>query len=102
MSGSIRVSGETWSAATWLFDWILAQLASSTDDPTLEGLLREITEENLSWLAVNELPRSHEQHILHWLREKLLNSASDQLPQSMTGREGALAHLRALADMVSE
>ncbi|HSY15742.1 MAG TPA: hypothetical protein VK816_07135 [Jatrophihabitantaceae bacterium] len=101
MSGSVRVDGKIWSAATWLFDWTLAQLASSIDDVMLSNLLREITEQNTGWSPVDELPPSQQQYVVRWLGERLVTSASDQLPYSMAGREGVLAHLQELADLVA-
>src|SRR3954447_4526141 len=46
MAGTIEISSVSrWSAASWLFDWVLRSIAATTNDPKLAAELLEIVEE---------------------------------------------------------
>lgn len=103
MSGTISLSAEIrWSAASWLFDWVLESLAGAVEDAELAGELRSIVDENIGWLGLNDLKRGQVDEIREIFRGTLRLLADQTFPIAMAGREDALRHVDELIRMASE
>lgn len=102
MSGTIAVGEDCrWSAANWLFDWVLNFLAERADAPPTSSRIREIVEENLGWLDLADFSSSTRVRILGQLRHELGGLAEAELPSSIPNRPAVLDHVRRLAELAS-
>ena len=50
MSGDVRLS-----VASWLFDWVLKDIAKGTGDVELAGHLTGVVDEQLGWFGLNDI-----------------------------------------------
>jgi hypothetical protein len=101
MAGMIAVTPESrWSAATWLFDWIVEFLADRVADPKLRDGLKEIVDENLGWLGLGDFGPDAEQEMRRLLHTELVTEADKQFSPTMPNRADAIGHLRELAEAV--
>lgn len=95
MAGTIEVRlGEQWTAASWLFDWVLLHVASEVSDLEFAGHLHGIVDENLGFLSlpeVNEPRRSQFRDAVAAVHIVAANTWRD-----FDGREGAMDHINAL------
>jgi hypothetical protein len=56
MAGSIEVDGQLWTAASWLFDWVLNRIVDDAEvDQYVAVMVREIVDENLGWFSLRDL-----------------------------------------------
>jgi hypothetical protein len=102
MSGDIRLSTDVWwSAAGWLFDWVLRDIASSTRDVELAGHLNGIVGEHLGFFGLDDIIPAQRREARRIIAERLVADADRQFPVDMPGRPGALGHLRDLVAMAS-
>ncbi len=102
MSGTVEVSaGTRWSAASWLFDWVLMSTASMTSDPKLATQLSEIVEENLGWVSLSDLASAQRDEFRRVVSGDLLMKAHGDLPADLTERAVVLELIGALARAVS-
>lgn len=100
MAGTIVVcEGQRWSAASWLFDWVVDFLAIAVDNFTLSERLRGVIQENIGWLDLPDLSASERQDILRIVRLELLPAAQNALPASVPNYEATLVHLESLVDI---
>jgi hypothetical protein len=98
MSGTIALSPTVrWSAASWLFDWVLNTLAEAVGDTELAAELTGVVGENLGWLGIDGLPGEQSVAVLRVLRGGLRSKAERSFPATMPGREDALRHLDELS-----
>jgi hypothetical protein len=103
MSGTISLSATTrWSAASWLFDWVLNTLAEMVEDAELAGALTGVVGENLGWLGLNDLPREQSVAKRRILRGGLRVKAEQSFPAAMPGRDDALRYLDELSRLASD
>ena len=109
MSGIIVVaSGKSWSAASWLFLWVLRTLAEESGSPELAPVLHAIEDTNVNYLVLPDLPAETRGEVEHLIRERLPVRACDQLAAvlSQPGQPvrmdvpGVLAKVQQLADLV--
>jgi len=97
MAGTIvSVRGEQWSAASWLFDWVLTTIANKITDAELSGELRGVVDENLGWLSLADFSGNQRTQILEALRSSVLPTAESELPEDLPHREEVVAHVRSL------
>jgi hypothetical protein len=89
-----------WSAATWLFDWVVNYIARTVDDPELSAQLRVIVDANLGWFGLDEVPPNLRDRVLTVLRDELVPAAQAELPPGMRARDEVIGNLRRLADLV--
>lgn len=102
MSGTIALSPAIrWSAASWLFDWVLNTLAETVDDADLSAELNEIVSENIGWLGLKDLPSEQKAAVRRILSGGLRVRAEHRFPVAMPGREDALRHLDELSRLAS-
>ena len=102
MAGTIAVTPDTrWSAATWLFDWIVMFLADHVEEPKLQAALREIVDENLGWLRLSDFGPEAERELRNLLGTRLVGEADSTFSETMPNRADAIAYLQQLADDVS-
>lgn len=100
MAGTIKFgSAVCWSAASWLFDWVLRTIAQRADDIELSAELFGIVDENLGWLALDELPANQRDQFEKVVVRELM-TASAALPADLDCRELVLSHLRSLVHML--
>ncbi|NUT20416.1 MAG: hypothetical protein HOV77_14615 [Hamadaea sp.] len=99
MSGTIEVSPQRrWSAASWLFDWTVGYLADQVTDEKLAAELREIVDENLGWLGLDDYGPDARADLVAILRDRIVPAAAVDLPGTVDDRPAVLALLRELAD----
>ena len=101
MAGTVFVGDQLWSAAGWLFDFVVAQVADSVSSPTLSSHLREIVDEHLGALSLNDLSSDDRDEVLAALGRGLHEQAAAALPIELPDRAAVLAHIAnlvALAD----
>lgn len=96
MAGTIRIGSQTWTAAGWLFDFVLTELAALVQTTELAGELRGIVAENLGWLAVDDLPPTQHDELLNTLQGPFLARVDDDLPGDLTpvNRSSVMSYLR--------
>src|SRR4051794_10616309 len=98
MAGTVSLrDGKRWSAAGWLFDWVVQFLADNVEEPGLRSELRQIVDENLGWLGLGDFGGDAERAMRELLRHRLVPAAEAAFAQDMGGREGAIELLRELA-----
>ena len=98
MSGTISLSPTIrWSAASWLFDWVLTSLAETVEDAELSAELTGIVGENLGWLGLDHLTDNQRAVLLRNLGGGLRARAERAFPAAMQGRDDALRHLHELS-----
>ena len=98
MSGTISFSPTIrWSAASWLFDWVLTSLAETVEDAELAAELTGLVGENLGWLGLNDLTDYQKAALLRILGGGLRVKAERAFPAAMQGRDDALRHLDELS-----
>jgi hypothetical protein len=102
MSGTISLSPTVrWSAASWLFDWVLTALADTVEDTELAADLTGVAGENIGWLDLNDLATDQKAAVRQILRDGLRSTAERSFPDAMPGREEVLAHLDELSRRAS-
>jgi hypothetical protein len=89
---------QLWSAAGWLFDFVVAQVADSASSPALSSHLREIVDEHLGALALNDLSSDDRDEVLAALVHGLQDRAAAALPTELPSRDAVLAPI---ADLVA-
>lgn len=101
MSGTISFSSDVrWSAASWLFDWVLRTLARDTQDTELSASLTGLVDENIGWFSLDELTPDQQAEVRRIIRDSLLGTAEREFPDAMLGRAAALSLLRGLANLL--
>lgn len=97
MAGTLSLSSDLrWSAASWLFDWVLGKIALDTEDLELSGTINGVIDENIGWFSLDELTTQQKQEVQQILRA-VAAAANREFPDSMPGRKEALNHLAELA-----
>jgi hypothetical protein len=103
MSGTISLSPTVrWSAASWLFDWVLSTLADSVQDPELSSELTEVVDQNIGWFGLEELKKDQVVEVRRLLTAALRPVAEQTFPVEMLGREAALSLLDELSNLASD
>jgi hypothetical protein len=103
MAGTIEVKPETrWSAASWLFDWVLNDLSATVQDVATAQRLQEIVRVNLGWLGVGDLPEAGRSEVLEALCRSLVDHGNRKLPAGLPNREEVLGYLRGLAGLACD
>jgi hypothetical protein len=101
VAGTIAVSPEhRWSSASWLFDWVLRTVAEQAGDPELTARLTEITDHDLGWLGLDELPDRHRQAFTTVLL-RLPDLAEEGLPPDLPSRGRTVDHVRTLTRLAT-
>jgi hypothetical protein len=97
MSGTIAITPDArWSAAGWLFDWTVDFLSRDVGDATATNHLREIIDDNIGWLSLDDLPASVRARLLERIKTTLVDAADRTLPSTLTDRDAVLDRLREL------
>jgi hypothetical protein len=100
MAGTFVVAeGQRWSAASWLFYWILRTIASHVDDPDLAAKFREIDDNNLGWFSLQDCSTAQRQRIVAILCSSLVPAAEREFRAELVSRDRLLVHLRALISL---
>ncbi|GAA1401818.1 hypothetical protein ACFQZ4_47285 [Catellatospora coxensis] len=98
MSGTIAVAPDKrWSAAGWLFEWAVEALAEDLDDDAAVATLREIIDDNLGWLGLDDLSPATRAEVLRRIRTELVDRADRELPPALPNRSEAVDLLRDLS-----
>lgn len=102
MAGDISFSPDVWwSAASWLFDWVLRDIAYGTSDVELVGHLNGIVGENLGWFGLDDITPGQRREVHRIIAERLVSDADREFPADMPGRQGALGLLKDLVAIAS-
>lgn len=103
MAGTVKSpEGQLWTAASWLFDWVVREVASELSDRELAARLQDIADNNLGWLGLAEFTDEQTKQILEVIRSSLLPAAQRGLPQEIKDRDRALEHIQTLVDLSSD
>ena len=103
MSGTISFSSTTrWSAASWLFDWVLRTVADGAEDAELAAELTGIVSENIGWLALGDLTNDQQADVRRKIRERIRIAAERGFPANMPGREDSLKLLDNLIRLAAD
>ena len=103
MAGVIVVGpDEHWSAASWLFDWVIRYLATTVQDAAAARMLEEIEREHLPGLTIGDLPDAARRGVSAALRHSIVDHAARSLPLELANRNGVLSHLQKLADLACQ
>jgi hypothetical protein len=103
MAGTIEVRPKVyWSAASWLFYWILQDLIRTVRDPATVRVLEEIDRENLGFLALHQLSDAGRAEVLGAITGSLVDHRDRIMPPSLPGRDHVLEHLRELVELARE
>ncbi len=101
MAGTVNVSpGVLWSAASWLFDWVVRDVAKHTSDAGLAGHLNGIVDENLGWFGFGDITVGQRREVRRIIAERLVDDANNGLRADMPARPSVLALLQQLADII--
>jgi hypothetical protein len=93
MAGTIECrAGVRWSAASWLFDWVLRELAAQVSNAELAGQLIGIADENLGWLDLRELPADQRAELERVFRSGELQRSARVLPHGGAGEVDRLVN----------
>ena len=96
MAGTIEVSdGVRWSAASWLFYWVVGTMAEQVGDNRVADRLHEIESQHLGTLSLDAFTKK-EASMLHDIICDLLLSRAEKEWLHFDGRDRALALLRDL------
>ncbi len=87
--------------ASWLFDWVVRTLADVVRGSATATLLYQIVDENLGWLALEDLPVADSAVLRDAIYRSLLDRAEGELPADLAGRDGVLSSLRELVELSS-
>jgi hypothetical protein len=97
MAGTIELSPDSrWSAASWLFEWVLNTLTRNIGDRDLAAALTEIVDENLGWFSVERLPDRTKAEVESFIRDRLIAKALQELPTDLLSNPKILEHLNEL------
>jgi len=100
MAGTfVAAGGQRWSAASWLFYWILRRLASHVADPDLAAKLRYVVDNNLGWFSLQDCSALQREQILAVVCTSLIAAAERDFQTVMVNRENLerlVTQLRAL------
>jgi hypothetical protein len=100
MSGTIAIAPDVrWSAASWLFDWTLEFLAKDIGDATAAAHLREIVDDNIGWLSLDDLSAEARTSLLRRIKTELVDTADKTLPAGLENRRAVLDLLRELVGL---
>lgn len=106
MAGTfVSANGQRWSAASWLFSWILRTIAGTIDDAELSAKLREIDGNNLGWFSLQDCSSSQRQQISAVICTSLVAAAEQEFRVLMIRPENLeriTAHLQALVAICCE
>jgi hypothetical protein len=91
-----------WSVSSWLFYWVLTDIARHTGDAELAAHLTEIDRENLGWLGLDDITPGQRREVRRIITEHLVDDAEREFRPDAPGRPGGLDLLRDLAAMVSD
>jgi len=100
MAGTfVAAGGQRWSAASWLFYWILRKLASHVSDPDLAAKLRDVDDNNLGWFSLQDCSVLQREQVLAVVCTSLVATAERDFQTVMVNRENLerlVAQLRTL------
>jgi hypothetical protein len=98
MAGTVSIgAGVQWSASSWLFDWVLNDIAKNTDDAELAGHLTEVVDEHLGWFGMDDITPRQRADVRRIATERLVGDALREFPADLQRRPEILAHLENLA-----
>jgi hypothetical protein len=100
MAGTIELdAGVRWSAASWIFEWVLRTAAQHVGDDRLAHDLCKIVDENIGWIALDDLQAQRRSSFIRVLQELLVPVAETELPHSISHRAAVIDHIKALAEL---
>lgn len=91
-----------WSAASWLFGWVLNTVAGTVKDAELGTELTGIVGENIGRLSLNDLTDDQNADVRRAISQSLRMAAEQGLPATMPGCEDVLKHLDCLILLASD
>jgi len=102
MAGSIEVDGQLWTAASWLFDWVLNRIVDDAEvDQYVAVMVREIVDENLGWFSLRDLDPADRSIVRSWLADRLVEDADAKLPAELAQRDDVLLYHADLASLAA-
>ena len=102
MAGTIEISPESsWTAASWLFDWVLTRIANELDDLPAGAEVRLIVAENLGFLSVGALGPSAVRVIADFARSGRLVDSAEAGMFAGVEHASVVAHVRELSEALA-
>ncbi|MFD7154308.1 hypothetical protein ACFV9C_06910 [Kribbella sp. NPDC059898] len=97
MAGTIELtSGIRWSVPSWAFEAVVEYLIDElAGDPAVETL-KEVAENNLGWVGIDQFEDVQRVRILTLLRDGLMQHVEQRDPAGATGRIRELSELAGL------
>jgi hypothetical protein len=100
VAGTIEVRPKAyWSSSSFLFYWVLEDLAATVKDPSTVRKLEEIVREHLGFLAIHQLPEPGRAEVVEAIGRSLVEHRDHILPADLPNREGDLRLVRELVDL---
>jgi uncharacterized protein (DUF2236 family) len=88
------VDGQLWTAASWLFDWVLNRIVDDAEvDQYVAVMVREIVDEHLGWFSLRDLDPADRSIVRSWLADRLVEDADAKLPAELAERDDVLLYL---------
>ena len=99
----VEVTCQTrWTAASWLFDWVLNGIAGCLETSELASSVNLIVQENLGWLSLEQLSPEDGERVVQIIKNRLLEAARRELSADVPNRAGVIEHLQRLVELVDE
>ena len=98
MAGTIEIAeGAEWSAATWLYEWVLKIVSEQIGNPVLKQKFQDVIDSNVGWINFGDFSLSERAEIAEALHIALVPESDRQLPATVPNRNQVLDLLRELA-----
>lgn len=80
MAGTVAITrDDLWSVAYWAFHWVVEYLIDHVDDADIVSRLREIEDNNLGWVGLDDFSVEQRQKILPILQHEIVPDAERRL-----------------------
>jgi hypothetical protein len=100
VAGTVAITrDDLWSVAYWAFHWVVDYLIDHVGDADIVSRLREIEDNNLGWVGLDDFSVEQRQKILPILQHEIVPDAERRLVPQDPDRERAISVIRELADM---
>lgn len=99
MSGTVELAGTRWWVSSGVFYWAIDTAAERAGDADAAAALREVSDDNLGWLAVDDLAPGVREAVLGAF-VSLPEVAERDIPLT-PARDDVLAQVRELAELAA-
>ncbi len=101
MSGTILTqSAEYWSAASWLFNYVLEALRDLIGPGKAYDRMDEALSEHLGWFSIQDLNEEDQAALQLIVCSRLMDRMREVLPDELEERPKVIQHVQAFVDLV--